>query len=91
MLTNYLKIAWRNLTKHKTFGAINIIGVAVGLACFLLIALYVMDELAYDRYNATRRPGVPRHPYLPVVGGGTFAAAGAGCPALRAAHQTGFS
>ena len=51
MLSNYLKIAWRNLTKHKAFGAINIIGVAVGLACFLLIALYVKDELAYDRYN----------------------------------------
>jgi putative ABC transport system permease protein len=51
MLTNYLKIAWRNLTKHKAFGAINIIGVAVGLACFLLIALYVKDELVYDRYN----------------------------------------
>lgn len=51
MLTNYLKIAWRNLTKHKAFSAINIIGVAVGLACFLLITLYVTDELAYDRYN----------------------------------------
>ena len=51
MLTNYLKIAWRNLTKHKAFSAINIIGVAVGLACFLLITLYITDELAYDRYN----------------------------------------
>ena len=52
MLTNYFKIAWRNLRKHKTFGFINITGVAVGLACFLLIALYLQDELGYDRYNA---------------------------------------
>ena len=51
MLTNYFKIALRNLRKHKTFGFINITGVAVGLACFLLIALYVTDELSYDRYN----------------------------------------
>lgn len=51
MLRNYLLIAFRNLRKHKTFGFINIVGVAVGLACFLLIALYVQDELSYDRYN----------------------------------------
>jgi putative ABC transport system permease protein len=51
MLTNYLKIAWRNLLKNKTFSLINIIGLASGLACFILIALYVTDELSYDRYN----------------------------------------
>ena len=51
MLRNYLLIAFRNLRKHKTFSFINITGVAVGLACFLLIALYVRDELSYDRYN----------------------------------------
>ncbi len=51
MLRNYLLIAIRNLRKHKTFSFINITGVAVGLACFLLIALYVADELSYDRYN----------------------------------------
>ncbi|QMW03131.1 ABC transporter permease [Spirosoma foliorum] len=51
MLRNYLLIAFRNLRKHKTFSFINITGVAVGLACFLLIALYVKDELSYDRYN----------------------------------------
>ncbi len=52
MLRNYFKIAWRNLQKHKAFSFINVTGVAVGLACFLLIALYVKDELSYDRYNA---------------------------------------
>ena len=51
MLRNYLLIAFRNLLKHKAFSFINITGVAVGLACFLLIALYVKDELSYDRYN----------------------------------------
>ncbi|WP_077921988.1 ABC transporter permease [Spirosoma sp. 209] len=52
MIRNYIKIAFRNLSKHKGFSFINIAGVAIGLACFLLIALYVRDELSYDRYNA---------------------------------------
>ncbi|MBD2751571.1 ABC transporter permease [Spirosoma validum] len=51
MLRNYLLIAFRNLRKYKAFSFINITGVAAGLACFLLIALYVKDELSYDRYN----------------------------------------
>lgn len=56
MLRNYLKIAWRNLLKNKIFSFINIAGLAIGLSCFLLIALYVVDELSYDRFyqNADR-------------------------------------
>lgn len=50
MLRNYLKIAWRNLLRNRTFSFINITGLAVGLGCFLLIALYVLDELSFDRY-----------------------------------------
>ncbi|MBC3786953.1 ABC transporter permease [Spirosoma utsteinense] len=51
MLRNYFKIAFRNLAKHKGFSFINITGVAIGLTCFLLISLYVQDELSYDCYN----------------------------------------
>src|SRR4029078_13559843 len=52
MLRNYLKIAIRNLWKNKNFSCINIAGLAIGLSCFLLIALYVLDELSFDKYNA---------------------------------------
>lgn len=52
MFSNYLKIAFRNLTKYKAFSFINIAGVSLGLSCFLLLALYVKDELAYDRFHA---------------------------------------
>ncbi|KAA6430431.1 FtsX-like permease family protein [Dyadobacter flavalbus] len=52
MLKNYLKIAFRNLVKHKAFSFINIAGIAIGLACFLLLSLYVKDELSYDRHHA---------------------------------------
>lgn len=50
MLKNYLKVAWRNLLRNRTFSVINITGLAIGLGCFLLIALYVLDELSFDRY-----------------------------------------
>ncbi len=51
MYKNYLKVALRNLWKNKSFSAINIVGLAAGLAVCLLIVLYVADEWSYDRYN----------------------------------------
>ncbi|MGB3861634.1 MAG: ABC transporter permease, partial [Candidatus Aminicenantaceae bacterium] len=51
MFNNYLKIALRNIFKHKGYSLINIIGLAIGMACCLLILLYVQDELSYDRYH----------------------------------------
>jgi putative ABC transport system permease protein len=51
MLRNYFKVAFRNLWKNKTYSFINIVGLAIGLSCFLLILLYVLDELSFDRYN----------------------------------------
>jgi putative ABC transport system permease protein len=52
MLRNYLKTAFRNLWRNKGFSAINILGLAIGLATCLLILVYVLDELSYDRWNA---------------------------------------
>ncbi len=51
MLRNYLKIGIRNLVKNRVYSAINIGGLALGIACCLLITLYVYDELSYDRFN----------------------------------------
>ena len=50
MLVNYFKIALRNLRRNRVFSAINILGLAVGLAACLLIAAYVRDETHYDRF-----------------------------------------
>ena len=52
MIRNYIKTAFRSLRKNKGFTTINILGLALGLATCLLIVLYVVDELSYDRYNA---------------------------------------
>lgn len=51
MIRNYLKIAWRSLTRNKIYSLINITGLTVGITCCILITLYVKDELSYDNYN----------------------------------------
>ncbi|MBI3110438.1 MAG: ABC transporter permease [Ignavibacteriales bacterium] len=52
MLSNYFKIALRNLLKHKGYSFINGFGLAAGIACCILIVLYVQDELSYDTFHA---------------------------------------
>jgi putative ABC transport system permease protein len=54
MLKNYLKTAWRNIEKHKAHAAVNVLGLAVGLAFFILIGLYVRHELGYDGFHENR-------------------------------------
>ena len=51
MFKNFFKIAWRNLVKSKGYSAINIGGLAVGMAVAILIGLWVYDELSYDKYH----------------------------------------
>ena len=51
MIRNYIKTAYRSLSKNKGFTFINVLGLALGLATCLLIVFYVFDELSYDRYN----------------------------------------
>jgi ABC-type antimicrobial peptide transport system permease subunit len=52
MLKNYFKIAWRNLTKHKSYSIINGLGLTLGIASCLIIFLVVKYELGYDRFNS---------------------------------------
>ncbi|MTI41046.1 ABC transporter permease [Fulvivirga lutimaris] len=51
MIKNYFKIAFRNLVKHKFYSAINIAGLAAGVACSLLIYLFVANEMSYDKFH----------------------------------------
>jgi putative ABC transport system permease protein len=52
MLRNYFKVAYRNFAKETLYSFINVIGLATGIACSLLIFLYVSDELSFDRYHS---------------------------------------
>jgi len=51
MIKNYFKIAFRNLLKNKVYSFINIAGLSIGLACSMLIILYVKDEVSFDRFH----------------------------------------
>ena len=51
MLRNYFKIAVRNLLRHKLFSGLNIFGLASGMACSILIFLWVQDEMSFDSFN----------------------------------------
>ncbi|MFC2164696.1 ABC transporter permease [Acidobacteriota bacterium] len=54
MIGSYIKIAFRNLLKHKGYSAINIIGLAIGMACCILILLWVQHETSYNRFHENR-------------------------------------
>jgi putative ABC transport system permease protein len=51
MLSNYIKVAIRNLLRQKGFSFINIFGLALGISCTALIGMWVNDELSYDRFH----------------------------------------
>jgi putative ABC transport system permease protein len=90
MWTNYLKIALRTLGKQKLYGAINVFGLALGIACCLLLLLFVADEVTFDRMHADgdrifrvarvsldpdgTPDGEPLTPYMPIPAGPALAA-----------------
>jgi putative ABC transport system permease protein len=51
MFSSYLKVAYRNLIRSKLYTVISVVGLAMGIACCILIFLYVQDELSYDRFH----------------------------------------
>lgn len=55
MIKNYLKIAWRNIVRNKTFSVVNIMGLALGLTCSLLILLWVQDEKNVDAFHTNKK------------------------------------
>jgi putative ABC transport system permease protein len=67
MLKNYLKVAVRNLLRHKVFSFINIFGLALGMTCSILIMLWVQDELSFNRFhtNSGRLHRVIEHQHYP--------------------------
>jgi putative ABC transport system permease protein len=79
MLKSYFLIAWRNCRKNKVYSAINIAGLAIGLSVFWLMALYIADELSYDR-SWTDADRIYRVVHSGETPGGTFKLAITGAP-----------
>src|SRR5579872_4577878 len=59
MIQTHFKTAWRNLWKNRISSFINIVGLTIGLTSFILIALYIVDELTFDRFH-TNAPNIYR-------------------------------
>ncbi|MCP4728264.1 MAG: FtsX-like permease family protein, partial [bacterium] len=68
MLKNYIKITFRNIKRQKGYSFINIFGLAIGMACCILILLFIQDELSYDRYHENA-DNIYRVTYNEVIGG----------------------
>ncbi len=51
MLRNFFKVSIRNLIRNKTYSVINILGLSIGMACSIIIFLFIFDELSYDKFN----------------------------------------
>src|SRR5215210_5365449 len=74
MIQNYLKIAWRNLGKNKTFSFINFLGLTIGITVCMMIFLFIMNEFSVDRFHKLGKniyrvmrsydPSQPSTPYL---------------------------
>src|ERR1700761_7684198 len=52
MFQNYIRVAWRNLTRNKVWAFTNVTGLSIGLAAVMLIMLYISDEISFDRFQA---------------------------------------
>ena len=83
MIRNYIKVAVRTLINQKFYSILNISGLSVGLCCFILIALYVNDEVSYDRW-VSDAPNIYRLDFSGELGGNTFVTALASAPAANA-------
>ncbi len=74
MLWNYLKIALRGLRKHLGYSLVNLVGLGLGIACCVLILLYVQDERSYDRYHENAERIYRIVEYIGGEGGGEHSA-----------------
>ncbi|MEL7145512.1 MAG: ABC transporter permease [Bacteroidota bacterium] len=80
MIKNYIKVAFRSLINQKFYAILNISGLSVGLCCFLLITLYVTDELSYDRW-VPNAENIYRMDFSGELGGNRFVTSLSSAPA----------
>ncbi|MEQ9297460.1 MAG: ABC transporter permease [Cyclobacteriaceae bacterium] len=83
MFKNYFNVTIRNLIKHKFYSFINILGLTAGVSCFLMILLYVADEISYDK-DHHQADQIYRLDFLGVINGNTFNTCQASVPAAEA-------
>ncbi|WP_422358499.1 ABC transporter permease [Reichenbachiella sp.] len=83
MLKNFVNIAFRNLLKHKFYSLLNILGLSIGLSCFMVISLFVIDELSYDKFHEGSA-NIYRMDFAAKLNGSDHVSAKVGAPAAQA-------
>lgn len=83
MLKNFINVAFRNLLKHKFYSVLNILGLSIGLSCFMMISLFVLDELSFDKFHADSER-IYRMDFQAKLNGSDFIACKVGAPAAQA-------
>lgn len=79
MLKNYFNVAFRNLLKHKFYSFLNIVGLSIGLACFMLISLFIKDEVSYDTFHVDA-DRIHRIDFFATLNGSDVISANSGAP-----------
>lgn len=83
MLKNFINVAFRNLLKHKFYSILNILGLSIGLSCFMMISLFVLDELSFDKFHKDTSK-IYRMDFQAKLNGSDFNSCKVGAPAAQA-------
>lgn len=83
MLKNFINVAFRNLLKHKFYSILNILGLSIGLSCFMMISLFVLDELSFDKFHENSS-NIYRMDFQAKLNGSDFISCKVGAPAAQA-------
>ncbi|MEP1780189.1 ABC transporter permease, partial [Reichenbachiella sp.] len=83
MLKNFINVAFRNLGKHKFYSILNILGLSIGLSCFMMISLFVLDELSFDKFHKDSSK-IYRMDFQAKLNGSDFNSCKVGAPAAQA-------
>lgn len=83
MLRNFINVALRNLLKHKFYSVLNILGLSIGLSCFMMISLFVLDEFSFDKFH-TDSSNIYRIDFQAKLNGSDHNASKVGAPAAQA-------
>ncbi|MEP1094780.1 MAG: ABC transporter permease [Cyclobacteriaceae bacterium] len=86
MLKNYFNVALRNLLKHKFYSLLNVMGLSIGLACFMLISLFIKDELSYDTFHKDS-DRIHRIDFFATLNGNDVISSNVGAPVANALRE----
>ncbi|MEP4533019.1 MAG: ABC transporter permease [Cyclobacteriaceae bacterium] len=86
MLRNYFRVAIRSLLRHKFYSILNILGLTIGMVCFMMISLFVLDELSYDQFHKDANR-IFRVDFMAQLNGEAIESSNTGAPTAKALKE----